>query len=134
MTTLSPDDDAAIRGLIERMRAGWNAGDGAAFASVFTPDADYVIVNGRHIRGRDGIRAGHEWLFSGVYRGSRVEFEVEQVRGLREGVAVAHTRSHLNYTADGETREGRTRFSLVLLKDDGAWLAAAFQNTTLQGE
>ena len=134
MTTLTPDDEAAIRALVEQMREGWNAGDGAAFAAVFTTEADYVIVNGQHIRGRDGICAGHEQIFNEVYRGSRMEFTVEQVRGLSDGVALAHTQSHLTFMADGETRHRNTRFSLVLVKTEGAWQAAAFQNTAIQAE
>ncbi len=131
--TLAPADDAAIRALVQRLMDGWNAGDADAFAAPFTDDADYVIFSGRHITGRNGIRAGHEWLFSGPYRGSHNDYVVEQVRLLRPGVAVAHARAHLVYTtAEGE-QVGHARFSLVLLQaDDGAWQAAAFQNTPIQ--
>ena len=51
MITERPADEAAIRELLDRQVAGWDAGDAEAYASVFTPDADYVTFLGSHYRG-----------------------------------------------------------------------------------
>ncbi len=39
-------DEEAIRQLLDRQIKGWNAGDPEAYASVFSPDADYVTFLG----------------------------------------------------------------------------------------
>jgi uncharacterized protein (TIGR02246 family) len=46
-------DDAAVRQLLTQQVAGWNSGNAAAYAAVFTPDADYVTFLGTHHRGRN---------------------------------------------------------------------------------
>jgi uncharacterized protein (TIGR02246 family) len=38
---LAPEDEAAIRALLDRMGQAWARGDGDAYASVFSEDATY---------------------------------------------------------------------------------------------
>ena len=37
-------DEAVIRQVVQQVQDGWNAHDGKAFAAIFAPDADYVVV------------------------------------------------------------------------------------------
>jgi uncharacterized protein (TIGR02246 family) len=53
----SDKDEEAIRELLDRQVTGWDAGDAEAYASAFTPDADYVTFLGSHYTGRDAIAA-----------------------------------------------------------------------------
>lgn len=48
-------DEAAIRAAVKSVEDAWNAHDGKAFAAPFAPDADYVVVNGTYIKGREVI-------------------------------------------------------------------------------
>jgi hypothetical protein len=41
-TTTKPADEAAVRGLYQQLRDGWNRSNGEAFAAVFTEDGDLV--------------------------------------------------------------------------------------------
>ena len=123
------DDEAAIRAIVERVEAGWNAGSGAGFAVPFAEDADYVIINGHRIKGRQAIAESHQRIFDTIYKGSRNELTVDRVRFLRPDVAVAHVRSHLRFTRDGKPAEGDAISTWVLTKGAEGWSIAAFQNT-----
>jgi uncharacterized protein (TIGR02246 family) len=125
-------NEAAIRDVVKRVEAGWNAGDGEAFAAPFAEDADYVIVNGRHERGRATIAEGHKYIFSTIYKGSNNTFTVEDVRLLRPDVAVAHVHHVLKFYAGETAQEAQARSTWVLTKTDGEWRIDAFQNTPIQ--
>lgn len=51
-------DEAPLRAIVQTLEDGWNAGDSSKFASPFATDADYVVVNGQHIRTRAIIDFG----------------------------------------------------------------------------
>lgn len=68
MTAEQRSDEDAIRELLDRQIMGWNAGDAEAYASVFTPDADYVTFLGSHYNGRAAIAASCALLFQSSSR------------------------------------------------------------------
>ena len=122
-------DEAAVRENVRQLESGWNAKSGASFAKPFAEDADYVVINGVRIKGREEIAKGHQGIFDNVYKDSTLTLSVKQVRFLRSDVAVVHVASHLKSTQNGETREGDAVITLVMTKDRGEWKIAAFQNT-----
>ncbi|MFZ0546883.1 MAG: SgcJ/EcaC family oxidoreductase [Candidatus Promineifilaceae bacterium] len=130
--SLAPADETAIRAIVQAMMDGWNAHQAEIFAAPFMDNADYVIVDGRHIHGRAAIQAGHAAIFSTFYRESHIEYTVEQIRLLRTDVALTHVRARLTYPVAGEEHVAHARISLVLLKENGEWQIAAFQNTSIQ--
>src|SRR5260370_35115584 len=85
-------DEDAIRELLDRQVEGWDAGDAEAYASVFTPDADYVTFLGSHYKGRGAIAASYAPLFKKFLKGSRLEFEITQLRFLTPDVALVHAK------------------------------------------
>jgi uncharacterized protein (TIGR02246 family) len=125
--TVSPDE-TAIREAVLVMEKGWNAGDAKMFGSYFTEDADYVVVNGMHLKGRKAIDEGHERIFATVYKGSVNKATIKSVRFLCPDVAIAHVAWHLKF---GENRatEARAMNTMVWQKKDGKWQAVAFHNT-----
>ena len=122
-------DEAAIRDVVRRVEAGWNAGSGEAFAAPFAQDADFVVINGTYLEGRAAIAAAAQQIFDTVYKGSHNTLTVADVRFLRPDVAVAHVRSHLRFTRDGKPVEGDAISTWVLTKGADGWSIAAFQNT-----
>jgi uncharacterized protein (TIGR02246 family) len=50
-TTLTADDEDAIRAIHQCMIDAWNTGDAAAFAAPFTDEADFVAFEGTHLKG-----------------------------------------------------------------------------------
>jgi uncharacterized protein (TIGR02246 family) len=133
--------EAAIHAVVQAVEDGWNAGDGDAFAAPFAQDADYVIVNGRHIQGRPIIAEGHRQLFEGIYKGSHNRATVQNVRFLREDVAVAHVAWNLTVPVTGEgvnlqpdTRTNRAYCTMVMAQENGRWHIVAFHNTPVQSQ
>jgi uncharacterized protein (TIGR02246 family) len=126
------EDEAAIRKIVTRLQEGWNAGDGKAFAAPFAVDADYVVVNGMRIKGRNAIEAGHQRIFDTVYKNSNNTASVQSVRFLRDDVAVAHVEWHLKTSQDGAAREGKAMNTLFLTRESGQWSIAAFHNTPIE--
>jgi len=123
------EDEAAIRENVRQMEAGWNAKSGAQFAKPFAADADYVVINGSYIKGRETIAEGHQRIFDTIYKESTLSLSVKQVRMLRPDVAVVHVTATNKFARDGQTQVGEAFITLVMTKESGVWKIAAFQNT-----
>lgn len=130
MTAEQRSDEDAIRELLDRQIMGWNAGDAEAYASVFTPDADYVTFLGSHHKGRAAIAASYAPLFQKFLKGSRLELEITQLRFLTPDVALVHAKGAVA-KGRGRRRRGNTRANITIaVRTDGRWLFATSQNTT----
>lgn len=123
------DDEAAVRENVRQLESGWNAKSGALFAKPFAEDADYVVINGMQLKGREAIAAGHQRIFDTVYKDSTLGLSVRQLRFLRADVAVVHVSAHLKAARGAGAEEADAVISLVMSKDRGVWKIAAFQNT-----
>ena len=123
-------DEAAIRELLDRQVAGWDAGDAEAYASVFTPDADYVTFLGSHHRGRDAIAASYIPLFAKLLKGSRLKTDITQLRFLTADVALIHSKAAVLRSGRRRPRRGDRVNATIALRTDEGWLLAASQNTT----
>lgn len=128
---LTGEDDAAIRAIIAGLEASWNAADGAAYGRAFAEDADFVPIYGQFFTGRAAIAAGHQQIFDTVYRGSRNRGEIEGLRALAPGVALARVKWCLRVPDGAAEREGWSRNSIVLTRGDAGWEIAAFHNTLI---
>jgi uncharacterized protein (TIGR02246 family) len=123
-------DEDAIRQLVDRQVKGWDAGNPEAYAGVFTPDADYVTFLGSHYKGREAIAASYVPLFKKLLKGSRLDFEITQLRLLTPDVALIHARGAVvKGTWRWNRRNTRVNTSIAV-RTDGGWLLAASQNTT----
>jgi uncharacterized protein (TIGR02246 family) len=125
-------DEAAMRANVEQMMKGWNAKIGADFAKPFAEDADYVVINGMQIKGREAIGKGHQGIFDTFYKNSILDLSVQQIRFLRPDVAVVHVLGQLKVTENNVTRSGNARMTLVMTKTGDKWEIASFQNTAIE--
>lgn len=125
-------DEAAIRKIVQQVEDGWNANDGKAFAAPFAPDADYVVVNGMKIKGREAIEQGHTMIFTTIYKGSHNAGKVKGLRFLRPDVAVVHVEWNLEFHTGDKTEKGGAMNTMVVTKEGGKWSIAAFHNTPIQ--
>src|SRR3712207_9435156 len=78
-------DEEAIKQIVKQLQDGWNAHDGKAFAAPFAADADYVVVNGMYIKGREEIEKGHTGIFTTIYKESHNEATVKRSEERRVG-------------------------------------------------
>jgi uncharacterized protein (TIGR02246 family) len=129
MTTAEAD----VREVLGRLADAWNSGDAAAYARLFTEDADYVTYFGLNLPGRDVIESSHRALFEGPLKGSKLTGQLgasAKVRSVRPDVAVAVVGGGSSVTGADTTDEGReSTVSFVLVREGGEWLITAFQNT-----
>lgn len=128
----SSADEASLRQIVQQVQDAWNAHDGKAFAAPFATDADYVVVNGMKIKGREDIEKGHTQIFTTIYKDSHNVGTVKSVRFLRPDVAVVHVEWNLEWSMGGEKRKNTAMNTMILTKDGGKWSIAAFHNTPVQ--
>ncbi|HKP83232.1 MAG TPA: SgcJ/EcaC family oxidoreductase [Pyrinomonadaceae bacterium] len=122
-------DEAAMRESVKQLETGWNTKSGAVFAKPFAEDADYVVINGMYIKGRATIESSHQRIFDTIFKDTKINLTVKQIRFLRPDIAVVHVTGH----RDGPTKDltGDAILTLVMTKDQNGWTIAAFQNTSV---
>jgi uncharacterized protein (TIGR02246 family) len=105
--------------------------DAKAFAALFAEDADFVVITGKYLKGRDEIVTYHARLFTDDFQGSPLDVTSVAIRFLRTDLAVARVTT--KRTENGG-REMRTSFPMfVLTKQGESWVIAAVQNTLTSG-
>lgn len=119
MTTAEQrSDEDAIRELLDRQVMGWVAGDADAYASV-----------SQH-KGRAAIAASYARLFKKFLKGSRLDFEITQLRFLTPDVALVHAKGAVSKRGGRRHRRNTRVNTTIAVLTDGRWLFAASQNTT----
>jgi uncharacterized protein (TIGR02246 family) len=129
MTSVNEADEQAIRALIDLQVTGWDAADPDTYASVFTPDADYVTFLGSRHEGREAIASSYALLFNKLH-GTRLRIQIIKLRYLAPDVALIQARAAVVRQQDSRwNRRGeRVNTSIAVRTDDG-WRLAASQNT-----
>jgi uncharacterized protein (TIGR02246 family) len=128
-------DEQALRELFQQMQDGWNQGNGQAMAAPFTDDADYIIWNGLHLKGRQAIASMHQEIFETFYQGSRLEGSIRSIRFLSDDIALLHL--HGRPLLPGQTLPAPEQHSiqtLIAIRLPQGWRFTAFQNTLMQQE
>lgn len=121
-------DESAVRLLVDQLAEGWNAQDGSMFARPFADDADFMAITGLRARGRDLIAAGHNEIFSTVYRGTKNRPRIDSIRFIRPDVAIVQVTFTLEYD-NGKPFPMRPGLAtLVATCDDGVWSIRMFHN------
>lgn len=126
---MTSDDEAAVRALVGRLEATWNAADPPGFAAEFTRDADFVNVRGDYHSGRDAVAHGHEAIWKSIYAGSTIHYSLARVREIAPGVLLAHLDALLRVPVGPLAGDISAIPSIVLVREDGAWRIASFHNT-----
>lgn len=138
-----PEDDRALRALVARCEAAWNAGDARAWAANMAEDVYLTSVLGDRYHGRDLLESGHRYVFDTIYKGSAITFTIEAIRFVRPDVALVHLHQRLmsrlppgaaastarQRLMSDEMHETQARASLLVVKDGGSWQVLSFQNT-----
>jgi uncharacterized protein (TIGR02246 family) len=125
-------DEAAIHDLFRQLLDDWGRGDGNAYGSRFTEDADYVAFDGSHTRGRQEIASSHQELFDKWVKGTKLVGGIESLRFLSPEVALVHATGSTIFPGEDKPRPSRDSIqTLVAVKRDGAWIFTAFHNNRI---
>jgi uncharacterized protein (TIGR02246 family) len=119
-----PDDETAVRQMIQRYVDAREASDPRAIEVLFTPDADQLVSDGTWRRGREALVQG--MLESSRRNPARRTIAVESVRLLTTDVALADGR-YVQKAQPGS--KDRVMWTAITLKrgPDG-WRIAAIRN------
>jgi uncharacterized protein (TIGR02246 family) len=132
-TTQYQTDEAKILALFEDLLEDWGRGDGEAYGSRFTDDADYVAFDGTRTRGRVEIAASHQELFDKWLKGTRLTGRILSIKFPSPDVALVHA-------TGGTVMRGKTKTSperdsiqtLVAVREGTEWRFAAFHNSRVR--
>jgi uncharacterized protein (TIGR02246 family) len=125
----TPADQAAVASLTQRVIAAWAYHDSEAFANVFTEDGT-MILPGVYLKGRKAI---YEFLvdaYQNQYKGTQVTGKPIDMRFLNATTAILLSQGGVMQKGESEvTREAQIRASWLVVKEDGQWYLAAYQNS-----
>jgi uncharacterized protein (TIGR02246 family) len=126
-------DEVAIRELFGLLLDDWGRGDGEAYGSRFTEDAEYVAFDGTLTRGRREIAASHQQLFDKSLKGTRLTDRVLSMKFVRPDVALIHATG--GTVMRDKTKPSPERDSiqtLVAVREGAEWRFAAFHNSRVR--
>ena len=108
--------EAAIAEITEAWDAGWNAGDGAAIAALYTEDAMLMPPGGDAVSGGEAIAAFWQ---GAVESGSQSQLTMGTVEEFGD-TAIEVNGSWVSTAADG-THLDHGKYTVVWKKVDGTW-------------
>jgi uncharacterized protein (TIGR02246 family) len=130
-TVVGPDRDA-IQQVLTRFVAAWNVHDMRPLADLFTERADFVVVTGRHLKGRAEIVAYHDSLHRGAFRQRQLRAQWKNLRHIRPDVAIGHI-AFEGWTPGDSTLRTSALATVTLICNAGRWRIEALHNLRLSG-
>jgi uncharacterized protein (TIGR02246 family) len=130
----APEDEAAIRAIIDKMTDAFNKHDAKASSQFYAPDADFVNVAGRSARGPAEIEKFGAAAHSTRLKEATIKTLNVTIRFIRPDVAIVHKTHEMSgfLGPDGTKVPPYQELGLwVFEKENGVWLVASFQNTTV---
>ena len=127
------EDEQAIQKLLADFTGAWNRHDMKAFSELFTNDADFVVISGKHLKGRGEIFTYHDQLHKGAFKDRQQSSKWKDLRFIRPDVAIGHVAFEANSTSGDETLRRTALATVVLAHTGGGWLITALHNTLLSG-
>lgn len=122
-------DLASIASLTQRMIAAWALGDAEAIAGLFVEDGTMILA-GTYRDGRAAIQDYFAEAFRGEYQGTQVTGKPLASRFFGPDAGVLLTVGGVLEPGETEvTSKQAIRASWTVVRRDGEWRLAAYQNT-----
>ena len=130
----SADDESAVRALVNEFANTWNRHDMKAMHELDTEDVEWINVVGHYWRGKANVYKGHIAIHKGMSAGTSMSVESATIRSIAPSVAVAVATMHFGASPDPRYSwvvAAKTRGSFTMVKRNGIWKIAHFQNTVI---
>lgn len=122
-------DKAAIAALTQKVVSAWAYQDADTFASVFADDGT-MILSGVYCDGPEEVRDYMAKAFQGRYKGTQVTGKPISIRSLGPDTAILLSNGGVLGPGETEvTEDSAIRASWLVVRRDGQWRLAAYQNT-----
>jgi uncharacterized protein (TIGR02246 family) len=122
--------EQAVRKALSSFVEIWNRNEmQTSFGKLFTSDADFVVISGTYLKGRDEIVAHHIKIRAGVYGDSHLVWNPVRVKFVRPDVAVAEVATEITFGQD----KRNTFATIVLVQENSQWLITSMENTLVWG-
>jgi uncharacterized protein (TIGR02246 family) len=119
---------AEIAAVPGRLVSAWAAHDAEAFSQLFTQDGA-LILPGVYKKGRDEIRQFMAAAYAGPYKGTSVTGAPLDIKPLgTDAVALLTVGGVLEPGETEVSTKQAIRAAWILVKDDGTWRLAVYQN------
>jgi uncharacterized protein (TIGR02246 family) len=131
------DDESAVRALVNEFANTWNRHDMNAMHELDTEDVEWINVVGNHWRGKAVVFKGHDAIHKGMMAKTSMSVEGAVIRSIAPTVAVAVATMHFGPSLDPRFPTApalKTRGSFTMVKREGVWKIAHFQNTVINPE
>jgi uncharacterized protein (TIGR02246 family) len=126
-------DESAVKAVFETFRTDWDTPGFPGLEKLLMPEADFVVVTGKWLKGREAIVAYHRDLLKTFYAGAQLTIDDVTVRFADDTHAVAHVAATVQYTQYGQTVRRPSLATATLDKVRNTWLIDTFQNTITGG-
>jgi len=133
-TAFSADDESAVRALVEGFANTWTQHDMKAMHELDTEDVEWINVVGHYWRGKTTVYKGHVAIHKGMNATTSASVESATIRSIAPTVAIAVATMHFVPAPDPHypwLTAAKTRASFTMVKRDGIWKIAHFQNTVI---
>ena len=131
--------ETAIRTIVAEQVAGWNAGDGRAYARHLTADASFTNVFGMVMYGADAFAQRHTQILATFYKGTTKYHAIRRIRLVTPDVAIVDIDNELRgvrampagvvVPPDGVLK---TQLMEVFVRRPGRWWIEAYHNVDVK--
>jgi len=130
----SADDESPVRALVDAFANTWNRHDMKAMHELDTDDVEWINVVGHHWRGKTTVTKGHTAIHKGMAAKESMSVESAAIRTIAPTVAMAVATMYFGASPDprqSSVAATKTRGSFTMVKREGVWQIAHFQNTVI---
>src|SRR5467141_2042138 len=130
----SAEDESAVRALVNEFSNTWNQHDMKAMHELDTEDVEWINVVGHYWRGRATVYKGHVAIHKSMSATTSTSVESATIRSIAPTVAIAVATMHFVPAPAPRypwLAAAKTRASFTMVKRDGIWKIAHFQNTVI---
>ena len=134
LPVFSADDESAVRSLVNEFANTWNRHDMKAMHELDTEEVEWINVVGHYWRGKATVYKGHVAIHKGMSATTSASVESATIQSITPTVAVAVATLHFVPAPDPRypwLTAAKTRASFTMVKRDGIWKIAHFQNTVI---